>query len=62
MSNGNPPTPQEMAELFNAMKEELQLLKKERAERNKRVEGKPHKETEDDDDDIVTSGVLKTRR
>ncbi|MED6216909.1 hypothetical protein PIB30_012370 [Stylosanthes scabra] len=62
MSNGNPPTPQEMAELFNAMKEELQQLKKERAERNKREEGKPHKEAEDDDDDVVTSCVLKTRR
>ncbi|MED6180019.1 hypothetical protein PIB30_006509 [Stylosanthes scabra] len=64
MSNGNPltPTPQELAELFNAMKEELQELKNERAERNKREGGKPHKETEDGDDDTGTSGVLKTKR
>ncbi|MED6120673.1 hypothetical protein PIB30_023139 [Stylosanthes scabra] len=38
MSNGNTPTLQEMTELFNAMKEELQQLKKERAEWNKREE------------------------
>ncbi|MED6158603.1 hypothetical protein PIB30_034234 [Stylosanthes scabra] len=61
MSNGNTPTPQEMAELFNAMKEELQQLKKERAKWNKREEGKHNKETEHDDEDIITSGALKTR-
>ncbi|MED6179282.1 hypothetical protein PIB30_115698, partial [Stylosanthes scabra] len=51
-----------MTELFNAMKEELQQLKKERAEWNKREEGKHNKETENDDEDIITSGALKTRR
>ncbi|MED6167142.1 hypothetical protein PIB30_116233, partial [Stylosanthes scabra] len=51
-----------MTELFNAVKEELQQLKKERAEWNKREEGKHNKETENDDEDIITSGALKTRR
>ncbi|MED6167952.1 hypothetical protein PIB30_007624 [Stylosanthes scabra] len=55
MSNGNTPTPEEMADLFNSMKEELQQLKKERAEWNKGKEGKHLKEPIIDDEDLFIS-------